>query len=188
MRSHSEIVEDILKMGEVGYNASERDSLPLLFFEVYSIELKKGCEQCKRSAFDSLIRWANRKKPKNDYMNFTIKEEHSKKDFIFRHAGKLVVINAANLNEERARMMLASPYAHAIEGQPDTPEVNDFSGKLDGIVDGDVKNESVVTASTSTKAENDGKSLIVSHKGKLAKSNELPPSKGKTKKSAKKGA
>jgi len=175
MRSHSELVEDILKMGEVGYNASERDSLPLLFFEVYSIELRRGCEQCKKSAFESLIKWANKKTQKNSYMNFTIKKEHSKKDFIFRHAGKLVVVNAANLNEERARMMLASPYAHAIEGQPDAPSVNDFQGKLDGIV----KNESVVTASTSTKAESDGKSLVVSHKGKLAKSNELPLSKGK---------
>ncbi len=182
-RSHSEIVEDILRMGEVGYNVSERDSLPLLFFEVYSIELKKGCEQCKKSAYESLLKWAKRKSQKqNSYMNFTIKKEFEKKDFHFRHAGNLVVVNAANLNEERARMMLASKYAHAIEGQPDSPSVNDFSGSVEGIV----KNESVVTASTSTKADKDGKSLVVSHKGKLAKSNELPQSKGKAGRPAKK--
>lgn len=115
-------------------------------------------------------------------MNFTIKKEFEKKDFIFRHAGNLVVVNAANLNEERARMILASPYAHAIEGQPDAPSVNDFLGNVERIV----KNESVVTASTSTKADKDGKSLIVSHKGKLAKSNELPQSKGKPGRPAKK--
>lgn len=181
MRSHSEIVDDILKMGEVGYNASERDSLPLLFLEVYSIELKKGCEQCKRSGFESLIRWAKKKtETKNNYMDFKIKKEYEKKDFHFRHAGKLVVVNAANLNADRAKMMLASPYAHAIEGQEDIV-LPVAKGKNDLV-----KNESVVTASTSTKAEDGGKTFVKTVKGKLSKSNELPQSKGKRGRPAKK--
>lgn len=176
-RSHSEIVEDILRMGEVGYNVSERDSLPLLFLEVYSIELKKGCEQCKRSAFESLIRWANRKKPKNSYMDFKIKKQFEKKDFHFRHAGKLVIVNSANLNEERVKMMLASPYAHAIEGQEDFVEV----------VEDELPNESEASiALTSTEVKSDGQTFVKTVKGKLSKSNVSKQSKvGKQSKSGK---
>lgn len=161
-RSHSEIVEDILRMGEVGYNASERDSLPLLFFEVYSIELKTGCEQCKRSGFDSLIRWANRKKPKNSYMDFKIKKQFEGKDFHFRHAGKLVVVNSNNLNADRVKMILASPYAHVIEGQED---------KVEPVIETSPNELEASIALTSTEAKSDGKTFVKTVKGKLSKSN-----------------
>jgi len=169
MRSHSEIVEDILRMGEVGYNASERDSLPLLFFEVYSIELKKGCEQCKKSAYDSLIRWAKRITAKeNNYMDYKIKKEFEKRDFHFRHAGNLVTVNAGNLNEMRVKMMLASPYAHAIEGQPD---------KVEPIIEESPNESEASIALTSQEAKSDGKTFVKTVKGKLSKSHGLKQSK-----------
>ncbi len=168
MRCYKELVEDISRMGEVGYNASERDSLPLLFFEVYGIELKNKCEPCKRSAFESLIRWAKKQEPKNSYMDFKIKKQFEGKDFHFRHGGTLVVVNSGNLNEARVKMMLASPYAHVIEGQED---------KAEPVVLTNPNESEASIALTSEEVKSDGKQLVKTVKGKLSKSNGLKQSK-----------
>jgi hypothetical protein len=163
-------------MEGVGFRASEQDSLPLLFREVYGFELR-NCGDCKTKAYDSLIKWANKKETKpNNYMDFKIKKEFEKNNFTFRHAGKILVVNAANLNDERARMMLASKYAHAIEGQPDMFSAASFTGSLDGIVESPNESE-VSTASTSTEVKSGGVELIVSKGGKLAKSDGSEPKK-----------
>jgi len=159
-----EIVERIKLMEGVGFHASE-NSLPLLFQEVFGLPLKK-CGDCKRNAFDTLIRIANKQtKQENSYMDFKIKKQYEGKNFAFRNGGVLVMVNSANLNEERARWMLASKYAHVLEGQPDP------------IPSGDLvpmeQNPNVLeasTASTSQQAKSGGKTLVKVKKGKLVKS------------------
>lgn len=179
-------------MQGVGYNASEQDSLPVLFKDVFGFELKK-CQDCWEKAKKSLNNWAQRaSKQTTQYMAYSIKPEYHKKDFVFRHAGKVVVVNSQNLNEERAMWMLASPYAHAIVGQRDkTPEelyegdvqeakkateftkVKSETSKIE-----EIPNESeVVTASTSTEAKADGKQSVFAVKGKLSPTPELQPKK-----------
>lgn len=116
----SELIEKVRQMREVGYNASEQDSLPFLFKEVFKIPLKENCGDCKPKAWNSLMGWLKkREKPKIKYMAYRIKEKYKERNFVFLSAGKRVVINSENLTEEKAMLMLASKYAHAIEGQPD---------------------------------------------------------------------
>lgn len=178
-----DIIDRILLMQEVGFNASEQDSLPVLFKEVYGFPLGK-CPDCRVSAFNSLVKWANKKKqkPKSTSMALTIKKEYHGKNFNFRHQGKVVVVNHQNINEERARMMLASPYAHAIEGQPDKVEVDlPVVTKQSDLV----KKKKDTTASISKEAEKDGPDLVKAVKGKLTKlkgSKQLKGKVGKEKK------
>ena len=160
-----ELINKVLAMKEVGYNASEQDSLPFLFKEVYGFEIKK-CSLCKRQAFDALVRWAGKRAKPNTYMAYTIKKEFNDKNFVFHSAGMRVIVNAANLDEKKAHLMLASKYAHAIEGQPEI--------EVKAVVKPEKKklpNESeVVTASTSKPAKAGVKLLKEKGKKKLSKS------------------
>lgn len=173
-------------MQGVGYNASEQDSLPVLFKDVFGIELKR-CPDCYDKAKQALNKWLQRKSQQNNnYMAYSIKPEYHKKDFVFRHAGKVVVVNSTNLNDERAMWMLASPYAHAIVGQRDKTQEELYEAdvekikkdeKLSGGIE-EIPNESeAVTVSTSTEAKTDGTKSVFAVKGKLSKSPESQPKK-----------
>lgn len=164
-------------MGEVGFNASERESLPLLFKEVFKIPLKTNCPQCIKDGWNSLMGWYKKKTTKpNTYMAFKIKPEYHEiskgviRNFTFMQNGRRIQVNHLNLNEEKAHLMLASKYAHAIEGTPETTE-EAYRGSLDGIVKKeDSPNESDATVSTSKGAS---KGVTVSKskgKKKLSKS------------------
>jgi len=106
----------------------------------------------------------NKRENKNNYSMYQIKPEYhyrdAKKtevrDFIFMQAGRRIKVNFLNLNEERAHLMLASKYAHVIEGQPD------FVEKEKGVKSPNVSE--VATASTSTEAK--AGVTIVREKGK----------------------
>ena len=153
-------------MREVGFAKARAVLLPSLFNEVYGFKLNTNCGSCEKNGFDSLIKWADKRQKKVD-MGFSIKKEYHKKNFTFRHQGQVVVVNSNNLTEEKARMMLASPYAHAIEGQPDKVE-NEF--KKVGDFDSIVKKNSDATQSTSNEAKKGGKGSVKVRKGKLSKS------------------
>lgn len=173
MHLHDKIVEKglaeaVYKMLEVGYNASEQDSLPFLFKEVHGYPLRK-CSDCYKSAWSFFKMFKIARQKKNNYMGYTIKKEYEGKDFIFMSGGVRVVVNSGNLNEERARMILSSKYAHVINGIPDKIEPT-------AVVVKPIKspNESeVATVSTSKEAKQDGKPSVFAVKGKLSKSPEL---------------
>lgn len=175
MRLHNEadLVERILIMEGVGFRASEQDSLPLLFKEVYGFEMKRNCSNCVTESWNSLIKWANKKsKPTNNSMGLRIKKEYENQNFPARVGGKLMLINSKNLNEERARILLSIPkYAHAIEGQPDKPvkELLEVKGKGDLVEKGSPNALGVSTASTSTEAKGGGQTVVKAVKGKLTK-------------------
>lgn len=178
-------------MQGVGYNASEQDSLPVLFKDVYGFELKK-CQDCWEQAKKSLNKWAQRKSQQtNNYMAYSIKPEFHNKDFVFRHAGKVVVVNSTNLNDERAMWMLQSGiYAYAIVGQrdktteeiyeadlQDKKEISKPEKKQTSKIE-EIPNESeVVTASTSNEAKADGRKSVHVVKGKLSPTPESQPKK-----------
>lgn len=129
MRLHKkdrpDLVDRILLMQGVGYKASELDSLPVLFKEIYGFPLK-NCSDCKEKAFHTLVNWATKEdnKEKNHSIVYKIKPEFSKTDFVVRHQGALIVINADNLTDQTARILLAFPkYKHAIVGQEELPFV-----------------------------------------------------------------
>lgn len=177
-------------MEGVGFRASEQDSLPLLFKEVYGFEMNRNCSGCVQSSWDSLIKWANKKsKAKNTSMGFKIKKEYEKQNFVVRQAGKLITINSANLTDERARILLSIPkYSHAIEGQPDKPikEILEVKGKGDLVEKGSPNASEVSTASTSTEVKSGGQTVVKAVKGKLVKvqqeSKQLKAKEGKGKK------
>jgi hypothetical protein len=160
-----ELLERVRQMGEVGFNASERESLPLLFKEVFKVPL---CSSCKRDGFNTLMNWYRKKTIKpNNYMAFTIKEDYREvkkgepRNFIFMQSGRRIVVNYLNLNEEKAHLMLASKYAHVIEGTPEKLEES-FRGSLKGIVKEADPNSQDASVSTSKGAS---KGVTVSKKG-----------------------
>jgi len=120
----NELLQRVRQMREVGFNASEQESLPFLFEEVFKIKLKRDCSGCVRDGWNSLMGWLRKQEKKeNTFTMFKIKKQFEDKDFIFMHRGQRVKVTSANLDEEKAHLMLASKYAHVIEGQPDQPEV-----------------------------------------------------------------
>lgn len=173
-------------MQEVGFNASEQDSLPALHLEVYGFALK-NCGQCKTDAYNALIKWATKKiTPKQTDMAYKIKPEFVHKDFIFRHKGQILVVNAGNLTQERARMMLANPqYAHAIIGQeelfpePTDEETSKVTTAETSKEETGPKSSEVATVSTSTEAQNVGSEQTANAETQESKSPVLKPSKAK---------
>ena len=153
------LIERIKLMEGVGFHASE-NSLPLLFKEVYGVELGK-CHDCRIKAFETLIRWAKKQtKETNSYMKVKIKKEYENHNFAVTHKGVNMFINSANLNDELAHVMLSIPkYAHAIEGQPDKVEVVESPNVSEAS-----------TVSTSQTAKDGGKGLVKAKGGKLVKS------------------
>ena len=177
-------------MEGVGFRASEQDSLPLLFKEVYGFEMNRNCSGCVTESWNSLIKWANKKsKPNNNAMGLRIKKEYEKQNFPARIGGKLTIINSGNLTEERARILLSIPkYAHAIEGQPDKPvkEPLPVTKSGDLVEKGSPNALGVSTASTSTEAKSGGQTVLKAVKKRLVKVPvESKPSKEKGKKGAK---
>jgi len=119
----NELLQKVRQMREVGFNASEQESLPFLFEAVFGMKLKTNCSGCVRDGWNSLMgRLKGIERKENTFTMFTIKEQYKDKDFIFLHKGQRIKVNSGNLNEEKAHLMLSSKYAHAIEGQPDMPE------------------------------------------------------------------
>lgn len=173
LHNEADLVERIKIMEGVGFHASEQDSLPLLFKEVYGFEMKRNCSNCVTESWNSLIKWANKKsKPITNSMGLRIKKEYENQNFPARVGGKLMLINSKNLNDERARILLSIPkYAHAIEGQPDKPVKENLpvtkSGDL--VEKGSPNALEVSTASTSTEAKSGGQTVLKAVKKRLVK-------------------
>jgi hypothetical protein len=144
-------------MMEVGFNVSEHYSLPLLFKEVFGIELRMKCSECRRSGWESLRGWLRKREPKQKCM-YRIKKEYAEKTATFVKNGMRISINSSNLNEERALLMLSSKYAHWIEGESEQPK-----GKVPNVSE-------VVTVSTSENQKQGVVLLRKKGKKKLSKS------------------
>lgn len=114
------IIGKVLDMKEKGFSASRAETLPSLFKSVYGKLYNTSCGGCVKDAFDSLVKWAERKNQslnKNHYMaKYKFKREHYGKTATVLHKGQPLRITADNLTDERANILLSIPkYAHIIE-------------------------------------------------------------------------
>lgn len=175
----------VLEMKEKGFSASKAETLPALYRERYG-RLYNNCGACIKDAFDTLVKWADRKNGlssnKNNNMGYKFKKEYWNKTIPILHQGKRLIINSSNLTDKTAQILLALPkYAHILEGSVDEPEANTdeqiivvkktVKGKGAGKKNEEVVNPNEGTqsvessASTSTEQPTDGKKLNRRGKG-----------------------
>jgi len=127
-------------------NSNSESLLREVYVEVFGVSIKEGCGDCYNKAIEKLIKFA-RQNQKMQTGKYRFKKEFEYKKMTISHNGGRLLVDASNLTESTAEMLIHMGKGGLIELNPN----HESKKKESGIVE--------PTSSTLTEPQTDGQEL-----------------------------